>query len=160
MGVTARQCWVDMLLYLHRREPNRSTLNNQGRLHPHWTHPSNRMKGIATARHREPVFFPSSKPAVSNMDCSADDWLAMSWSIPVELEISAGPPVARVYRLILSKGMVVYIGESADLRQRLKTHSQTYDGQPLLASWHESSSRARHQLHELESDLMGGCNRR
>jgi hypothetical protein len=155
VGVADRQCWEDMLLYLHRREANCSTLCNHGRLHPHWTRPSNRKKGITTARRSEPVTFPSSKPAIGNMDCSADDWLGLPWSRPVELETSIGPPVAGVYRLMSPGGMVVYIGESADLQQRLKAHAKTYDGQSLLTSWHKTSSPAKHQLHELESDLIG-----
>ena len=155
VGVADRQCWEDMLLYLHRREANCSTLCNHGRLHPQWTRPSNRKKGIVTVRRSEPVSFPSSKPTVGNVDCAADDWLGLSWSQPIGLETSVGPTAAGVYRLMSPGGMVVYIGESADLHQRLNTHSKTYDGQSLLASWHESSSTAKHQLHERESDLIG-----
>jgi hypothetical protein len=155
VDVAERQCWEDMLLYLHRREANCSTLCNHGRLHPHWSRPSNRKKGITTVRRSEPVFFPSSKPAVGNMDCSADDWLGLSWTQPIALESTAGPPVAGVYRLISPEGMVVYIGESAALHQRLKAHSKTYGREALLASWHNTSCTAKHQLHELECDLIG-----
>jgi hypothetical protein len=155
VDVAERQCWEDMLLYLHRHETNCSTLCNHGRLHPHWTRPSNRKKGIAAMRRSEPVFFPSSKLASGNMDCSADDWLGLSWSPPIGLQTSTGPPVAGVYRLVSPEGMVFYIGESADLSKRLKAHARRHEEEALLASWHEVPVAVKHQLHELESDLIG-----
>jgi hypothetical protein len=53
------------------------------------------------------------------------------------------------------EGMVVYLGESADLRQRLKSHAKNNSDGTLLASWHEFPAAAKHQLHELETDLIG-----
>jgi len=53
------------------------------------------------------------------------------------------------------EGMVVYVGESTDLHQRLAAHAKNHNDRNLLASWHESPAAAKHHLHELETDLIG-----
>jgi hypothetical protein len=59
LDVQMRQCYEDVLLYLHRLEFGRSTLCNHGRRHPWWSRASNRKDARPAHRLSVPVEYPS-----------------------------------------------------------------------------------------------------
>lgn len=148
-----RQCQEDMLLYLHRLEHDKSTLCNHGRLHPNWSRPSNRKDRVPALRTNNPKEYPSSKPAFGNADPIAEDWLGLNWSEPKSLDVDC-PGGSGVYRILSSKE-VVYIGESVNLRQRLRAHARSARFSGCKYSVLFIPAAPPHQLRERETDLIG-----
>ena len=148
-----RQCYEDVLLYLHRKEHGHSTLCNHGRSHPRWTRPTNRSKAIPTKRRNREMSYPSLPPAVGDPDFNLDTWLGMEWSEFRSMGEGA-PTVAGVYRIRSAKKLV-YFGESKNLRTRLRTHSGDERFSKCEFSYCQMADAMPHQLKERETDLIG-----
>ena len=155
VDVQKRQCWEDMLLYLHRRELGESTFCNHGRMHPWWTRPRNRKTKVAAIRREQPVVYESLRPSVGGSDSSAADWLGLRWSTPTAITDAVGPVVGGVYRIMTAGGSVVYIGEASQLRTRIASHAKDSRFGNEFVSWYGMPNLPKHQLHEQETDLIG-----
>jgi hypothetical protein len=154
LDVSTRQCQEDALLYLHRIEHGCSTLCNHGRLHPSWTRPSNRKRGIITIRRKQQIDYPSLPPAVGNDDYHSSDWLGLRWINPNNLDVRelSNPGVYR----ITDNLSLAYLGESKDLNARLSTHRRDNRFNGCTYSVHLMPEALPHQLKERETDLIGG----
>lgn len=152
-----RQCYEDYLLYLHRIEHGQSTLANHGRLHPFWTRPTNKRKGIQTKRLDNAKNYESIKPAIyNNKDYLNDKWLGLEWSQfkPIGDIISDIPSSSGVYRIKIGED-IVYFGESKNLKNRIISHSKNINFEKSLVSVHEMFGAYPYQLKEREVDLIG-----
>lgn len=149
-----RQCFEDMLLYLHRLEFGHSTLCNHGRIHPFWTRASSRSRKMPTQRLEVPVDYPSLSPAQGNQDVLADDWLGLPWSEFKALDDFRLIPEPGVYRIFNGEDLV-YLGESKSLSFRLATHAQNPQFAGCLASCVTMDDQFSHQRKERETDLVG-----
>ena len=92
-------------------------------------------------------------------DPIAPDWMGLDWSQPRPLaEVSSSiPAVDGVYRIWRSdvSTPLEYIGESANLRSRLRTHSRNRSDDLLYAYAAPKSIDAKHKRLEAETDLIG-----
>ena len=148
------QCYEDYLLYLHRLQFGHSSLINHGRLHTLWTRPTNKRDGRATTRRDTVKEYPSLPPAVGHLDSVGKNWLGLSWSpflASHELQAREMPGVYRVQQ----GTRLVYVGQSQNLKSRLRTHSKTARFIDCHFSFHEMPNAESHQLQEREADLIG-----
>ncbi len=150
-----RQCYEDVLLYLHRQEFGHSTLCNHGRRHPWWSRASNRKDARPAQRLLRRVEYPSLPFASGDRDPLSDHWLGLSWTPFAALPVKA-PNVAGVYRLV-KDGKLLYVGESRSLRSRLATHATALRFLESQVSYHCMSDALAHHLKEREVDLIGSC---
>ena len=150
-----RQCWEDFLLASHRLEFGTSTLCNHGRLHPYWARRSNRSSGKNTRRLKSPRSYPSHPPSSGTSNSSSNSWLGYKWTQPIALKDINASKAAGIYRLINWDQQVIYIGESHNLQKRLKDHKRKLNAGDILASWIELADLEKHQLREIETDLIG-----
>ena len=155
LDVQLRQCYEDVLLYLHRLEFGRSTLCNHGRRHPWWSRASNRKDARPAHRLSVPVEYPSLQISSGDCDPLSSDWLGLSWTDFAELPIAA-PNVAGVYRLV-KNGKLLYVGESRSLRSRLSKHAKDLRFLGCEISYHCMPDAFPHHLKERETDLIGSC---
>jgi hypothetical protein len=155
LDVQMRQCYEDVLLYLHRLEFGRSTLCNHGRRHPWWSRASNRKDARLAHRLSVPVEYPSLQISSGNCDPLSSYWLGLSWTDFAALPIAA-PNVAGVYRLV-KKGKLLYVGESRSLRSRLSKHAKDLRFLGCEVSCHCMPDAFPHHLKEREADLIGSC---
>lgn len=151
-----RQCYEDYLLYLHRIQYGYSTLINHGRLHPNWTRPTNKGKGIPAKRTGKALNYESISPAIGDNDFTGHKWLDLEWSKfePIGNIIKKLPSTTGVYRIKLDE-KIIYIGESKDLKQRIKDHSRKQHFKDSLVSVHVMPDAYPYQLKEREADLIG-----
>ena len=155
----ALECW---LLWQHRLETGESTMANHGRFHPQFTKSENRKSGRRGARLPDgqinPAGGPSLPPLEANGQPTSPDWMGLHWTetAPLATErLSDAPQSPGVYRII-QDAQVVYVGESGDLRARLRTHARNWKS-AASCSWIETPHASLvHQRHELENDLIGG----
>ena len=150
----ARECHEDYLLYLHRLQFGFSTLINHGRLHPLWSRASNRRDGRPTKRSESARLYTSLKPATGNLDPMANDWLGLKWSNFESLSHVSVGDIPGVYR-IQDLDNVVYVGQSAKLRDRINQHRQNRVFSDTKISYHLMPEAESHQLKEREVDLIG-----
>ena len=84
------------------------------------------------------------------------DWVGLTWSPwkPLQSADCAGPGL---YRIAGGGDGLLYIGESDDVGKRLKAHRGRDWGtaSPLVSVWSAPGDTRKHQLHELENDLIG-----
>jgi hypothetical protein len=108
-----------------------------------------------------PASGPSAKPLLLHGQPQDDDWMGLSWSVPVALDSEGLQSVPRkngLYKLVgVSSQVLLYVGESKLLRDRLRAHvSKSWRGHEPLASYHVlDDGTPDHQRRELESDLLG-----
>lgn len=148
-----RQCFEDALLYSHRCLAGTSTLFNHGRWHSWWTRPSNRKKGVVTRRRKSPQVYPSLPPAIGDPDAMSLKWLGLNWS-EYFADAKNAPKIEGIYRLTVGN-VVVYLGESKSLRNRLSSHlsSERFDG--CQYSYCAMPDAQPHHLKERETDMIG-----
>ncbi len=89
----------------------------------------------------------------------ASDWMGLNWSEPkslfeVSAEIPATDGVYRIWNSAVPKPLE-YIGESANLRSRLRTHSRERDDSLHFTYAAPSCIDAKHKRLEVETDLLG-----
>jgi hypothetical protein len=155
LDVQMRQCYEDVLLYLHRLEFGRSTLCNHGRRHPWWSRASNRKDARPAHRLSVPVEYPSLQISSGDCDPLSSHWLGLSWEDFAALPVTA-PNVAGVYRLA-KDGKLLYVGESRSLRSRLSKHAKDLRFLSCEVSYHCMPDALPHHLKEREADLIGSC---
>jgi hypothetical protein len=155
LDVQMRQCYEDVLLYLHRLEFGRSTLCNHGRRHPCWSRASNRKDARPAHRISVPIEYPSLQISSGDCDPLSSYWLGLDWTDFVALPTPA-PNVAGVYRLV-KHGKLLYVGESRSLRSRLSTHAKDLRFLDCEVSYHSMPDALPHHLKEREADLIGSC---
>jgi hypothetical protein len=149
-----RQCHEDYMLYLHRLQFGHSSLANHGRLHPMWTRPSNKGDGRVATRRETAMEFHSSPPARGRLDPVGANWLGLSWTSLRHAREVVAPAVPGVYRVVQGK-QLVYVGQSMNLKTRLRTHCKAARFVDCLFSVHEMPRAESHQLQEREVDLIG-----
>ena len=142
----ALECW---LLWQYRLEKGESTLANHGRFHPQFTKSGSRKSGYRGERLPEgqsnPAGSLSLPPIRAIGQPTSGDWMGLEWSETVSLtreNLAHAPPTPGLYRIVQG-GQVVYVGESGDLRERLRTHARNWNA-PAIRSWFETSYRPSH----------------
>ena len=92
-------------------------------------------------------------------DPTAENWMGLDWSRPETLaDVSTDVPTDDgVYRIWDSDSPLPleYLGESANLRSRLRTHSRNRRGELLFSYAAPGSVDAKHRRLEAETDLIG-----
>lgn len=117
--------------------------------------------GPLPGRESEPYAEPGIAPLEwqSYQDPTAVDWMGLEWSEPFELaEVSTTVPATDgVYRIwdSMSPHPLTYIGESVNLRSRLKTHKRNRRNELLFSYAAPDGIDAKHKRLEAETDLIG-----
>lgn len=153
----AFECW---LLWQYRLEQGQSTLCNHGRFHKDYKKSRNRNSQIRGGKlrvneERNPSGEQSSKPLHSKGKPLSRNWMGLEWS-PIKplTQRENIPRASGLYKIILEKD-VVYIGETKNLVDRLRSHNRRFkDHQYSLIALDRPS--LPHQRNELENDLIGG----
>jgi hypothetical protein len=161
-----RRGMESFLLYRYRQEYGASTLCNFGRFHPRYRKSTNRKENKRGGKLEEnhldnPAGGPSVRP-LSAIGTPGDRyWMGIAWigRLPLDGEtISTIPPGAGLYLLFERDNQaLVYIGQSADCAQRLRSHAmKLLDEKDMLVSYHiEKKLLLPHNLKERENDLIG-----
>jgi hypothetical protein len=144
---SGRRGMESFLLYRYRQEYGESTLCNFGRFHPRYRKSTNRKEHKRGGK----------------LDGTPGDrdWMGLAWSgmRPLDGEtIKTVLPGAGLYLLFEhDTGELVYIGQSTDCAQRLRSHAIKFlDEKDLLfSSFILEKAVLPHNLKELENDLIG-----
>jgi len=154
------------LLYRYRQEHGASPLSNFGRFHPRYRKSTNRDEkkrgGKLAENHRDnPAGGPSLPPLPESGTPGDRDWMGLAWSRrrPLDGEsVRTVPHGAGSYLLFEQDTRdLVYIGQSADCAQRLRSHAmKLLDEKDMLVSFYiEEKPLLPHNLKEEENDLIG-----
>lgn len=161
-----RKGLVRFLLYRYRQERGGSPLCNFGRFHPRYRKSTNRTVGLrggklAEDRKDNPAGWPSIEPLEATGKPGDPDWMGLEWTAwqPLDAEnvrqVMAG---AGLYLLADAGSQeIVYIGQSADVAERLLEHSRkAWDDRTLEFSYQIIGQTVLpHNLRELENDCAG-----
>jgi hypothetical protein len=147
------------LLWQHRLEHG-STLCNFGRFHPHYVksrdRKTQRRGGRLGPGAVNPAGGPTSTPLRIQGQPVSADWMGLPWGpwVPLHEAAGAGPGL---YRIAAGDSAgLLYIGESDEVGKRLKAHrGRDWGPSPLVSVWSAPTETRKHQLHELENDLIG-----
>jgi hypothetical protein len=161
-----RRGMMSYLLYQYRQEHGESTLCNFGRFHPRYRRSTNRKENKRGGKLEEnhldnPAGGPSIKPLPAMGTPGERYWMGIGWigKLPLDGEsVSLVPPGAGLYLLFeRDTHNLVYIGQSADCAQRLRSHAmQLLDEKDMLFSYFiEKKPLLPHNLKEQENDLVG-----
>ena len=163
---SGRRGMESFLLYQYRQERGESTLCNFGRFHPRYRKSTNRKENQRGGKLEEnhldnPAGGPSVKPLPVLGTPGDRYWMELAWigKLPLDGDtISTVPPGAGLYLLFERENQdLVYIGQSADCAQRLRSHAiKMLDEKDMLVSYHiEKKPLLPHNLKERENDLIG-----
>ena len=163
---SGRRGMESFLLYRYRQEHGESTLCNFGRFHPRYRKSTNRKEnkrgGKLAENHLDNPAGGPSVPPLPVVGTPGDrDWMGIRWSgrLPLDGEtINTVPHGAGLYLLFEpDTGDLVYIGQSANCAQRLRSHAmKLLDEKSMLVSYHiEEKPVLPHNLKEWENDLIG-----
>jgi hypothetical protein len=163
---SGRRGMESFLLYQYRQEYGASTLCNFGRFHPRYRKSTNRKENKRGGKLEEnhldnPAGGPSVKPLPVLGTPGDRYWMELAWigKLPLDGDtISTVPPGAGLYLLFERDNQeLVYIGQSADCAQRLRSHAiKMLDEKDMLVSYHiEKKPLLPHNLKERENDLIG-----
>jgi hypothetical protein len=153
------------LIWQYRVEKGSSTLCNHGRFHPEFIKSKSSKKGIR-GEHLEngeqnPKGGDSHHPLLPSGSIESQRWMSLPWSDWAELnlvniqKIPAQPGVYRIYDS--EKRVMLYLGESSNLRTRIQGHSRKGWKSNAVFSYHSlPRSLPEHQRMEIENDLIGG----
>jgi hypothetical protein len=161
-----RRGMESFLLYRYRQEYGASTLCNFGRFHPRYRKSTirkeNKRGGKLEENHLDnPAGGPSVKPLPVLGTPGDRYWMELAWigRLPLDGEtIGTVPPGAGLYLLFdRDTRDLVYIGQSADCAQRLRSHAiKLLDEKDMLVSYYiEKKPLLLHNLKEQENDLIG-----
>ena len=158
----ALECY---LLWRYRLDKGVSTLCNHGRLHPGYEKSRNRSTGVRGGRlptGESNADVAQSYPSLRPHGHAADpDWMGLPWSEMRPLlpaRVRTIPPVAGVYKLIdMTTGDLLYVGQSASLRERIGAHGKRAWGRRRVGfSFCElPAATAECQRRDVEDDLIG-----
>jgi hypothetical protein len=161
-----RQGMESFLLYRYRQEYGASPLCNFGRFHPRYRKSTTRKEykrgGKLEENHLDnPAGGPSMPPLPVTGTPGERYWMELAWigKLPLDGDtISTVPPGAGFYILFdRDTRDLVYIGQSADCAQRLRSHAmKLLDEKDMLFSFYiEEKPLLPHNLKEWENDLIG-----
>ena len=161
-----RRGMESFLLYRYRQEYGASPLCNFGRFHPRYRKSTNRKENKRGGKLEEnhldnPAGGPSVKPLTAIGTPGDRYWMGIAWigRLPLDGEsVSMVPSGAGLYLLFERENHdLVYIGQSADCAQRLRSHAiKMLDEKDMLVSYHiEKKPLLPHNLKERENDLIG-----
>jgi len=161
-----RRAMESFLLYRYRQERGESPLCNFGRFHLRYRKSTNRKEKQRGGKLEEdhldnPAGGPSVKPLPVLGTPGDRYWMELAWigRLPLDGEtISTVPPGAGFYLLFDRDSRdLVFIGQSADCAQRLRSHAmKLLDDEDMLVSYHiERKPLLPHNLKERENDLIG-----
>lgn len=153
------------LIAAHRRDVGTSPTANFGRIIHGYRQSSYSRDGNVGGRLREDESEPNTKPGVGPLNWSnheslfADDWMGLNWSAPKRLQnVSARTPESDgLYRLWNEElaDCLHYIGESSNLRSRLRTHRRERDDRLYYSYARLDNHDALHKRQEVETELIG-----
>lgn len=131
-----------------------------GRFHPHYLKSRDRKTQRRGGRLGHGAVNPAGGPTSTPLRLVGQpvsaDWMGLAWTPWESLhhEVTAGPGL---YRIAGDGDGLLYIGESDDVGKRLKAHRGRDWGMasPLVSVWSAPTDTCKHQLHELENDLIG-----
>ena len=159
-----REALECFLLWQYRLEHGSSTLCNHGRFHPGYAKSRDRSSDVRGGRlpagQTNPAGGPSMAPLQPHGQAVDVDWMGLRWALVQGLRASAGQigvPAPGIYKLLTPEAQeVLYIGETRNLRNRLRVHASVDWGCEAVCSW-VALPDARHpyQRHEMENDLIG-----
>ena len=149
------------LLWEYRLKHGESTLANHGRFHADYSKSGNRasgQRGGRLAQGRTNLFGgPSMLPLPPHGAPTDPDWMKLAWHEDVALkaaDIAYALTEPGLYRIV-EDSQVSYVGESKNLRARLRSHVRTWQS-PAICSWVVTPHATEaYQRHELENDLIG-----
>ncbi len=151
---SARQCFEDFLLHQHRIQIGSSTLVNHGRLHPMWTRPSNKSRGVPMQRLEEAVDYESLPVAFGVQPILSAVWLGLDWTDEEPLDGFSSSEQPGVYQIRVGDE-VAYFGQSMNMRHRLVTHARDPRFRGGTYRVHLMPGARPHHLLERETDLIG-----
>jgi hypothetical protein len=160
-----RHALEDMLLWRYRVAYGASTLCNYGRFHARYSRPSNEAIGRAGGRlpsgEINPAGGPTSEPLRVQSQYFDSDWMGLHWAPLLSLDSASlhdVPNQRGLYKILdLDRAELLYVGQTKQLQNRLRAHARR-DWNPYTAVASYSAlpgATLDHQLHELESDLLG-----
>lgn len=159
----------DMLLWRHRVETGMSTEANYGRFYPGYARPTNRWvvrRGTsvrpASGRRALPLEDPTKSIDFSSCSrplCGDGGLLETPWWHRALLAQFRGLPSGPAVYVVHDQGSAEpgYVGETSNLRARATTHAASPWplATPSIAYLPMPPGTPKHELHELESDLLG-----
>ncbi|MCX6179170.1 MAG: hypothetical protein NT163_07395 [Chlorobiales bacterium] len=157
----------DYLLWRHRTTTGVSTQCNYGRFHKAYSKSSPRSRGIRGLRLSAEMVNPASGPSIEALLLFSNptdlDWMGLEWYSVVGAGIVPEKlsSLPCVYKMVdKESNEVVYIGQTSNCRSRFNNHSVLKKVKQDLEQYevHVSlldSNILLHQLHEIESDLLG-----
>lgn len=165
-SMSGRRGMESFLLYRYRQEHGESTLCNFGRFHPRYRKSTNRNEnkrgGKLAENHLDNPAGGPGMPPLPGIGTNGDrDWMGLTWSgiRPLDGETTRMvPPGAGLYLLFEQDTRdLVYIGQSADCAQRLRSHAiKLLDEKDMLVSHYIGEKPLLpHNLKEWENDLIG-----
>lgn len=162
-----RRAYEDMLLWLYRMERGESTLCNHGRFHKRYLKSGSRVSGRRGGRlpseKTNHASGPSARP-LSAHDRKPQDrrWMGIEWSELFGLKQTRPyefPSKTALYKILDSSSQtLLYVGETRNLRNRVRSHSRSDwgDYDPVLAFHLLPEDTKDYQRREMETDLLGG----
>lgn len=156
-----RRALETYLIWQHRLQFGYTPLCNLGRFHPDFTRSGSRKSGqrgeiLGVDEPRNMAGSPSLKPLQASGQTTDLDWMGLQWTPFSPISRCAPPISAGLYRISVN-GLVVYIGESEHLRNRITAHrSREWGGVAWLSYWAFPTPAPLHHRLEMESDLIAG----
>lgn len=153
------------LIAAHRQQKGRSPTANFGRMLPGYTQSTYRAQGTRGERvdkggeynHVTPSRSPP--PGTNAANVIAIDWMGLTWStvrpLKDRLQFNAdGPGIYRIWYQGAAPPLA-YVGESANLKDRLYDHEKTFGKEALVAIATPPDIDTSAKRKELETDLIG-----
>lgn len=165
-SVAGRKGMESFLLYRYRQDHGESPVCNFGRFHPRYRkstkkNENRRGEKLAEGQKDNPAGFASFPPLAGTGKPGEADWMGLEWTplLPLNDEnIRAVEPGAGLYLLTDAASQeVLYIGQAADVAQRLQGHTGKDSGERELRFSYQILGQKvlPHNLLELATDLIG-----
>jgi len=165
-SVAGRKGMESFLLYRYRQDHGESPVCNFGRFHPRYRkstkkYENRRGEKLAEEHMDNPAGFASFPPLAAMGKPGEADWMGLEWTPAVPLNeenIRAVSPGAGLYLLTdAASHEVLYIGQAADVAERLQGHTgKEYGERQLRFSYQILGQKVLpHNLLELANDLIG-----
>jgi len=162
MDTRERKGYEDYLLWKYHLEKGESTLCNHGRFHPYYEKSKDRSSGFRGGRLKEGLVNPASsislKPLVRIGRSKELKWMGLDWingGDILNLNPKKVPAGKGLY--LISGEELLYIGQSKNLRTRLKAHQKKNWGmdEVTFRYYQMPDETFPHQMKEYESNLIG-----
>ena len=151
------------LLWKYRLEKGESTKCNFGRFHVNYVKSRDRSKKFRGHRLTDQVNEKANGPSMPPLQLignpTGQEWMGLTWSIPLTLtnKIKDAPARPGLYKIQDTEQNITYIGQSINLKNRLLGHKRKISSDSNLTfSYHQlGTAILDFQLHELENDIIG-----